>query len=158
VNAYGTFLVDSVIADAINSQYPAEGPFPKRVTEERGVIINIASAVARPVPARCLTYGVTKSESLVAHKLTSSCCFGNHQCHGGLLGTIRHPGELRLAGCSGIGIDGGKDCKYTYTRRQELTRVRIISKLSWMLPPSFQDGHQRRKKLAKVSYSSWRIL
>jgi 3-hydroxyacyl-CoA dehydrogenase len=57
-------LVDSVIADAINSQYPDEGAFPKRTTEERGVIINIASAVARPVPARCLTYGVTKTAVL----------------------------------------------------------------------------------------------
>lgn len=62
MNAYGTFAVDSVIADAINSQYPDEGPFGPRTTEERGCIINIASAVAHPVPARCLTYGPTKSK------------------------------------------------------------------------------------------------
>ncbi|KAJ0108349.1 3-hydroxyacyl-CoA dehydrogenase [Diaporthe amygdali] len=61
MNAYGTFAVDSVIADAINSQYPDEGPFGPRTTEERGCIINIASAVAHPVPARCLTYGPTKT-------------------------------------------------------------------------------------------------
>ncbi|BEI84667.1 hypothetical protein CcaverHIS002_0500680 [Cutaneotrichosporon cavernicola] len=66
VNVYGTFAVDAAIADAINSQYPdvqAETFFP-RVTEERGIIINISSAVARPVPARCLTYGVTKTAVL----------------------------------------------------------------------------------------------
>ncbi|OWZ65813.1 hypothetical protein AYX14_03211 [Cryptococcus neoformans] len=64
VNAYGTFLVDSCIADAINSQYPDEGPFGARVKEERGCIVNIASVVAKPVPARCLTYGVSKSTVL----------------------------------------------------------------------------------------------
>lgn len=63
VNATGTFIVDSCIADAINSQYPDEGPFAPRVTEERGCIVNIASAVAWPVPARCLTYGASKSMS-----------------------------------------------------------------------------------------------
>lgn len=62
MNAYGTFAVDSVIADAVNSQYPDEGPFGPRTTEERGCIVNIASAVAHPVPARCLTYGPTKSK------------------------------------------------------------------------------------------------
>lgn len=63
MNAYGTFAVDSVIADAINSQYPDEGPFAPRTTQERGCIVNIASAVAHPVPARCITYGPTKSET-----------------------------------------------------------------------------------------------
>lgn len=66
INATGTFIVDSCIADAINSQYPDEGPFPARVAEERGCIVNIASIVAKPVPARCLTYGPSKSES--AHR------------------------------------------------------------------------------------------
>ncbi|WVW83253.1 hypothetical protein I302_105272 [Kwoniella bestiolae CBS 10118] len=61
VNAYGTFTVNAHIADAINSQYPDDGPFAPRETEERGVIINIASAVAHPVPARCITYGPTKT-------------------------------------------------------------------------------------------------
>ncbi|RSH77077.1 uncharacterized protein EHS24_003704 [Apiotrichum porosum] len=64
VNVYGTFVVDAVIADAINSQYPDQGPFGERTTEERGIIINIASAVARPVPARCLTYGASKTAVL----------------------------------------------------------------------------------------------
>jgi 3-hydroxyacyl-CoA dehydrogenase len=63
INAYGTFVVDACIADAINSQYPDEGPFFERVAEERGCIVNIASAVANPVPARCLTYGPSKSTS-----------------------------------------------------------------------------------------------
>lgn len=66
VNVYGTFAVDAAIADAINSQYPdvqADVFFP-RVSEERGIIINIASAVARPVPARCLAYGATKTAVL----------------------------------------------------------------------------------------------
>lgn len=64
INVYGTFVVDAVIADAINSQYPDQGPFGERTTEERGIIINIASAVARPVPARCLTYGASKTAVL----------------------------------------------------------------------------------------------
>jgi len=64
VNVYGTFVVDACIADAINSQYPDNGPFAERVKEERGVIINIASAVARPVPARCITYGPSKTAVL----------------------------------------------------------------------------------------------
>lgn len=57
-------MVDACIADAINSQYPDEGPFPKRIDEERGVIINIASMVAKPVPGRCLTYGASKTAVL----------------------------------------------------------------------------------------------
>jgi 3-hydroxyacyl-CoA dehydrogenase len=64
VNSTGCFIVDAAIADAINSQYPDDGPFAPRVKEERGCIVNIASAVAWPVPARCLTYGASKSESI----------------------------------------------------------------------------------------------
>ncbi|WVR05531.1 hypothetical protein IAU60_002549 [Kwoniella sp. DSM 27419] len=64
VNAYGTFAIDSAIADAINSQYPDEGPFGPRVKEERGCIVNVASVVASPVPARCLTYGASKAAVL----------------------------------------------------------------------------------------------
>ncbi|KAI5476105.1 3-hydroxyacyl-CoA dehydrogenase [Pseudohyphozyma bogoriensis] len=64
VNAYGTFVVDAVISDAINSQYEDLGPFGARVDEERGCIVNIASAVANPVPARCLTYGPSKTAVL----------------------------------------------------------------------------------------------
>jgi 3-hydroxyacyl-CoA dehydrogenase len=57
-------VVDACVADAINSQYPSnnDDAFPARVSEERGVIVNFASAVANPVPARCLTYGPTKSK------------------------------------------------------------------------------------------------
>lgn len=64
VNTYGTFVVNACVADAINSQYPDDGPFAPRVKEERGVIINIASVVAKPVPARCLTYGTSKAAVL----------------------------------------------------------------------------------------------
>jgi 3-hydroxyacyl-CoA dehydrogenase len=63
INVNGTFIVDACVADAINSQYPDEGPFAPRTDDERGCIINIASAVAHPVPARCLTYGPSKSMS-----------------------------------------------------------------------------------------------
>lgn len=68
INSTGTFIVDACIADAINSQYPDEGPFPPRVSsaDERGIIINIASVVGWPVPARCLTYGVSKSRPFQA--------------------------------------------------------------------------------------------
>lgn len=62
INSTGTFIIDACIADAINSQYPEEGDFPPRTTEERGIIINIASVVGWPVPARTLTYGVSKSQ------------------------------------------------------------------------------------------------
>lgn len=61
VNAYGTFCVDAVVADAINSQYPPLDPFHDRVEEERGCIVNISSIVAFDTPARCLTYGPSKS-------------------------------------------------------------------------------------------------
>lgn len=58
VNVVGTFIVNAHVADAINSQYPDQaGDLPARVTEERGVIINVASAAATP-NARVLTYGV----------------------------------------------------------------------------------------------------
>jgi NAD(P)-dependent dehydrogenase (short-subunit alcohol dehydrogenase family) len=62
INSTGTFIIDACVADAINSQYPDEGDFPPRTTDERGIIINIASVVGWPVPARCLTYGVSKSK------------------------------------------------------------------------------------------------
>ncbi len=70
VNTYGTFVVDACVSDAsackthlsepakqpntsksntVKAQYPDEGPFAPRVQEERGVIINFASAVTAPV-------------------------------------------------------------------------------------------------------------
>jgi len=78
VNAYGTFAVNAAVADAINSQYPDDGPFHPRVTEERGCIVNISSVVARPVPGRCLTYGPSKSEyeSSVSIVLTAAAVLG----------------------------------------------------------------------------------
>ena len=77
VNVFGTFVVDACVSDAINSQYPNEGAFHERVKEERGCIVNFASAVANPVPARCLTYGPTKSESMV-DPLGRSCSYFCH--------------------------------------------------------------------------------
>lgn len=62
VNALGTFIVNAIVADAINSQYEDRDPFAPRVTEERGSIVNIASVVAYDTPARCLTYGPSKSK------------------------------------------------------------------------------------------------
>ncbi|KAG7530404.1 hypothetical protein FFLO_05067 [Filobasidium floriforme] len=61
VNAYGTFLVDALIADAINSQYAPLDVFHERVIEERGCIVNLASVVGHTPPARCLTYGPSKT-------------------------------------------------------------------------------------------------
>lgn len=61
INTYGTFLIDAAVSDAINSQYSDDGLFPKRVQEERGVIVNFASAVATQPPARCVTYGPSKT-------------------------------------------------------------------------------------------------
>ncbi|WWC87439.1 uncharacterized protein L201_002328 [Kwoniella dendrophila CBS 6074] len=61
VNAYGTFMVDALVADAINSQYPPLDIFHERVTEERGVIVNLSSVVGHTPPARCLTYGPSKT-------------------------------------------------------------------------------------------------
>lgn len=72
VNTFGTFVVDACIADAINSQYPDNGPFAPRVKEERGCIVNISSVVAKPVPARCLTYGTSKSKASPCWSMSSA--------------------------------------------------------------------------------------
>ncbi|ODN84528.1 hypothetical protein L202_00459 [Cryptococcus amylolentus CBS 6039] len=64
INTYGTFALNAVVADAINSQYPPLDPFHDRVEEERGSIVNIASIVAFDPPARCLTYGPSKTAVL----------------------------------------------------------------------------------------------
>ncbi|OCF32108.1 hypothetical protein I316_06264 [Kwoniella heveanensis BCC8398] len=61
INAYGTFLVNAVVADAINSQYDALDTYHERVTEERGCLINLSSVVGHETPARCLTYGPSKT-------------------------------------------------------------------------------------------------
>ncbi|WVQ84768.1 hypothetical protein IAT38_006925 [Cryptococcus sp. DSM 104549] len=64
INAWGTFAVDAIVADAINAQFPPLDPFHERVTEERGCIVNISSIVAYDTPARCLTYGPSKTAVL----------------------------------------------------------------------------------------------
>ncbi|WVW85906.1 hypothetical protein I302_107944 [Kwoniella bestiolae CBS 10118] len=61
VNAYGTFLVNALVADAINSQYPPLDIYHERVVEERGAIVNLSSVVGHTPPARCLTYGPSKT-------------------------------------------------------------------------------------------------
>jgi NAD(P)-dependent dehydrogenase (short-subunit alcohol dehydrogenase family) len=58
------FILTDPLLLSVNSQYPDEGEFPKRVTEERGVIVNFASAVATQPPARCITYGPSKTAVL----------------------------------------------------------------------------------------------
>lgn len=64
VNTFGTFVVNAHVSDAINSQYPDQAEkLPPRVNEERGIIVNYASAAARPY-ARVLGYGPTKSEDM----------------------------------------------------------------------------------------------
>ncbi|ODO07708.1 hypothetical protein I350_03281 [Cryptococcus amylolentus CBS 6273] len=64
INTYGTFALNAVVADAISSQYPPLDLFHDRVKEERGSIVNIASVVAFDPPARCLTYGPSKTAVL----------------------------------------------------------------------------------------------
>lgn len=65
VNVTGTFIVNAHVADAINKPYnhpdgsSAHAPF-WTTDEERGVIINFASAAANPY-ARVLSYGPTKT-------------------------------------------------------------------------------------------------
>lgn len=65
VNVVGTFTVNAHIADAINKplNHPDgtanHAPF-WTADEERGVIVNFASAAAHPY-ARCLSYGPTKT-------------------------------------------------------------------------------------------------
>lgn len=72
VNTFGTFVVNAHVSDAINSQYPDQAEqLPPRVNEERGIIVNYASAAARPY-ARVLGYGPTKSE------LERFRCSGSH--------------------------------------------------------------------------------
>ncbi|KAK4699997.1 hypothetical protein P7C70_g6256, partial [Phenoliferia sp. Uapishka_3] len=63
VNTFGTFVINAYVADAISAQYPDSkgSKLPARVDEERGIIINFASAAASPY-ARVLCYGPTKSE------------------------------------------------------------------------------------------------
>jgi 3-hydroxyacyl-CoA dehydrogenase len=51
-----------VVSDAINSQYAPLDLFHERVVEERGCIINLSSVVGFDTPARCLTYGPSKSK------------------------------------------------------------------------------------------------
>ncbi|KAM0748073.1 hypothetical protein T439DRAFT_280196, partial [Meredithblackwellia eburnea MCA 4105] len=66
VNNIGTFIVNAQVADAINKPYNhpegVTGKVPFWTTdEERGVIINFASAAAHGLYARCLCYAPTKA-------------------------------------------------------------------------------------------------
>ena len=75
VNVTGTFIVNAHVADAINKPYnhpdgsSAHAPF-WTTDEERGVIINFASAAANPY-ARVLSYGPTKTAVIGITKCTS---------------------------------------------------------------------------------------
>lgn len=68
VNVLGTFIVNAHVADAINKplNHPdgsdKHGPFWTS-DEERGVIVNFASAAAQNY-ARCLAYGPTKTATI----------------------------------------------------------------------------------------------
>ena len=76
VNVTGTFIVNAHVADAINKplNHPdgtaAHSPF-WTTDEERGVIINFASAAADPY-ARVLSYGPTKTAVIGMTKCGSS--------------------------------------------------------------------------------------
>ena len=80
INVTGTFIVNAHVADAINKPYnhpdgtDAHGPF-WTTDEERGVIINFASAAANPY-ARVLSYGPTKTAVIGITKCesTSASC------------------------------------------------------------------------------------
>jgi len=65
INVTGTFIVNAHIADAINKPLNHPDGTDKHAPfwtsdEERGVIINFASAAANPY-ARVLSYGPTKT-------------------------------------------------------------------------------------------------
>ncbi|KAI5480159.1 hypothetical protein MNV49_001820 [Pseudohyphozyma bogoriensis] len=60
VNTFGTFVFNAHVADAISAQYPsAKEDLPARVDEERGVIINFASAAAEPSAVLGITTSVS---------------------------------------------------------------------------------------------------
>lgn len=68
VNVLGTFIVNGAVADAINRPLNHPDGTDKHAPfwtsdEERGVIVNFASAAARPY-ARCLAYGPTKTATI----------------------------------------------------------------------------------------------
>lgn len=76
VNVTGTFIVNAHVADAINkpSNHPdgsdSHAPF-WTTDEERGVIVNFASAAANPY-SRVLSYGPTKTAVVGITKCASS--------------------------------------------------------------------------------------
>jgi NAD(P)-dependent dehydrogenase (short-subunit alcohol dehydrogenase family) len=80
INVTGTFIVDAHIADAINKPLNHPDGTDKHAPfwtsdEERGVIINFASAAANPY-ARVLSYGPTKTAVIGITK-----CELTQQCH-----------------------------------------------------------------------------
>jgi len=80
INVTGTFIVNAHIADAINKPYNHPDGSDKHAPfwttdEERGVIINFASAAANPY-ARVLSYGPTKTAVIGITK----CEFASSAC------------------------------------------------------------------------------
>lgn len=68
VNVLGTFIVNAHVADAINKPLNHPDGTDKHAPfwtsdEERGVIVNFASAAAQNY-ARCLAYGPTKTATI----------------------------------------------------------------------------------------------
>lgn len=66
VNTFGTFVVNALVADAINKPYNHPNGEDKRyefwtTNEERGVIINLSSIAAHGLAGRQLGYGPTKA-------------------------------------------------------------------------------------------------
>ena len=77
VNIIGTFVVNAHVADAINKPLNHPDGTDKHAPfwtsdEERGVIVNFASAAAQNY-ARCLAYGPTKTATIGITRCRSFC-------------------------------------------------------------------------------------
>jgi NAD(P)-dependent dehydrogenase (short-subunit alcohol dehydrogenase family) len=77
VNIIGTFVVNAHVADAINKPLNHPDGTDKHAPfwtsdEERGVIVNFASAAAQNY-ARCLAYGPTKTATIGITRCRSLC-------------------------------------------------------------------------------------
>jgi NAD(P)-dependent dehydrogenase (short-subunit alcohol dehydrogenase family) len=83
VNIIGTFVVNAHVADAINKPLNHPDGTDKHAPfwtsdEERGVIVNFASAAAQNY-ARCLAYGPTKTATIGITRCQSFCLDKIHQ-------------------------------------------------------------------------------
>jgi hypothetical protein len=83
VNIIGTFVVNAHVADAINKPLNHPDGTDKHAPfwtsdEERGVIVNFASAAAQNY-ARCLAYGPTKTATIGITRCRSLCFGMIHQ-------------------------------------------------------------------------------